>query len=132
MVFKIIKITLSFYHTLICFCLSLWVKSENLKGQCHEIFYPQTKHQTKPLGPWFTGWSRFDWKIAKIRFSRWVRLFCQSSPLLFTFSCNYMWSLWCLLMYSFCYGFTLKQCVKFSGKKNMITCYHDNVIMITW
>jgi hypothetical protein len=24
-----------------------------------------------------------------------------------------------------------KQCVKFSGKKNMITCYHDNMITLS-
>jgi hypothetical protein len=94
-------------------CWTWWIlfrPRNTLKGQCHEIFYPRFF----PLGPWFAGWSRFSPRKSIRNRQNWCHLhrgfylFCQSSPLIFKFSSNYMFVMFSYLFISFCYGFPLK------------------------
>jgi hypothetical protein len=94
------------------------------KGTVSRDFLPSIfLSNNPPLGSWFTGWSCFAYGlvfyrenrfenrqiwITRCQLHRGIGLFCQSSPLIFTFSSSYSICVWCLPIYFFWNGFPLK------------------------
>jgi hypothetical protein len=88
-----------------------------LKGNCHEIFDPRffssnnlsyraLIHGLKLFLTWLRvrRENRFENcqnLIPRCQWHRWIRLFCQSSPLIFTFSSKYMYVMITYCMYRY-------------------------------